>query len=371
MSVAIIGAGGFVGTRLIESLVLDGRTGVRPIVRSYRNMAGLCRFGAAVDVQRADAEKTASLTAALRGMDTAVNVTTGPPAGIVRSTAAIHEACVSAGVKRLVHLSSAVVYGDVPVPIDDDHPPLKKHWMPYARAKAASEVWLRQRLDDPRLDVVVLRPGIVWGVRSPHTMDIARSLAGKQTFLVGEGRGIFNGVYIDNLVACIRAACEYAGQAAGFYNVGDREAVTWLEFYRALGVPLGCDPTRLPIVSEKRFPPSIGATIDTVQSLSLVNELYHRLKIYIPDGAKAAIRARLEGPYSYDRRAVNYASKASVARELWYLQRVKHKLAVDKFAGKFAFETPVSFAEGIARTLSWLATLGWLAPSSAVQRSAG
>jgi nucleoside-diphosphate-sugar epimerase len=364
--VAIIGAGGFVGSRLTESLVLDGRAKVRAIVRSYRNTAGLCRFGSAVDVRRGDAEDVPALSEALAGVRTVVNVTTGAPAGIVRSTSAIYDACQRAGVSRFIHLSSAVVYGDVLTPMGDDAPPLGTHWMPYARAKGASEVWLRERLQADLLDVVVLRPGIVWGVRSPHTMEFAKALCGKSTYLVDGGRGIFNGIYIDNLVASILAACRHDGRAAGFYNVGDRETVNWREFYAALGDPLGCDCARLPEVSGEHFPRSLRSTIETIQTLPLVNELYHRVKTRVPDAVKAGIKARLEGPYRYDRVAGTYPESASVDRELWHLQRVGHKLPIEKFGRTFGFAPPVSFQEGIRKTIAWLQTLGLVSshPSS-------
>jgi nucleoside-diphosphate-sugar epimerase len=242
-------------------------------------------------------------------------------------------------------------------PLDDDAPPLDKHWMPYARAKAESERWLRAQ-SHTDLEVVVLRPGIVWGVRSPHTLGFARSLARKSSFLVDGGNGVFNGVYIANLVAMIRAACTAPGNVAGFYNAGDAERVTWREFYEALGAALACDPARLPVVSGERFPWSLGAAIDAVQSLPPVNALYHRLKGHIPDGLKAAIRARLEGAYSFDRHATAYATAVSVDRELWHLQRVRHKLPVAKFAERFQFVTPVSFPEAARRTITWLETIG-------------
>jgi 2-alkyl-3-oxoalkanoate reductase len=356
-TIAIVGAGGFVGTSLIESLVLSGHGGVRAVIRSYRNMAGFCRWGDAVDVKLADANSETALAAAFQGVDAVVNVTTGPPAGIVKSTRAIYNACRAAGVRRFVHLSSAVVYGDVEQPIDDDAAPLDKHWMPYARAKAESERWLRARTDTD-LGVTVLRPGIVWGVRSPHTMGFARSLARKSSFLVDGGQGVFNGVYIANLVAMIRAACEHPGDINGFFNAGDAERVTWREFYDALGGPLGCDPARLPVVSGEKFPWSLGAAIDAVQSLAPVNALYHRLKTHIPDSLKAAIRSRLEGAYDFDRHATGYASVASVDRELWHLQRVRHKLPVAKLAQRFGLATPVSFPEAVRRTTAWLETYG-------------
>lgn len=361
MNIAIVGAGGFVGTSLIESLVLGGQPGVRAVVRSYRNMAGFCRWGDAVEVRLADATSEAALARAFEGASAVVNLTTGIPAGIVKSTRAIYNACRQARVPRFVHLSSAVVYGDVERPIDDDAPPLDKHWMPYARAKAESERWLRAQ-SHAGLEVVVLRPGIVWGVRSPHTLGFARALARKSSFLVDGGSGIFNGVYIANLVAMIRAACSAPGNVAGFYNAGDAERVTWREFYEALGAALACDPARLPVVSGERFPWSLGATIDALQSLPPVNALYHRLKGHIPDGLKAAIRARLEGAYSFDRHATAYATAVSVDRELWHLQRVRHKLPVAKFGERFQFVTPVSFAEATRRTIAWLETIGLAIP---------
>jgi nucleoside-diphosphate-sugar epimerase len=366
--IAIIGAGGFVGSRLTESLVLAGHAGIHAVVRSYRNTAGLCRFGSSIDVRRANAEEMLSLSEALAGVHTVVNVTTGAPAAIVRSTSAIYTACVRAGVSRFVHLSSAVVYGDVLTPLGDDDPPVAKHWMPYARAKGAAEVWLRERLPSDKLDVVVLRPGIVWGVRSPHTMEFAKALCGKSTYLVDGGRGIFNGIYIDNLVACILAACGHPGHAAGFYNVGDRETVRWQEFFGALGEPLGCDPSRLPQVSGDRFPRSVSSTIETLQALPPVNELYHRLKTRIPDGVKAGIKARLEGDYRYDRVAAAYSDAVPVDRELWHLQRVRHKLPIEKFGRTFAFEPPVSFPDGIRKTIAWLQTLGMVPSSYSVSK---
>jgi 2-alkyl-3-oxoalkanoate reductase len=356
--ISIIGAGGFVGTSLIESLVLCGTARPGAIVRSYRSMAGLCRFGSAVDVRRADAEDVSALANALEGAHTVVNLTTGPPAGIVRSTSTIYEACLHAHVKRLVHLSSAVVYGDVLEPFDDDAPPVSRHWMRYARAKAVSEMWLRGRLGRSDLDVVVLRPGIVWGVRSPHTVDVARALASKSASLVNGGRGIFNGIYISNLVAAIRATNNHAGVASGFYHVGDWETVTWHDLFAALGAPLGCDVDRLPRVSGERLPFSIGVAIDSVQNLPFVNELYHQLKTRVPDRLKAAIRASLESGYNYERPVTEYASHGSISRESWHLQRAAHKLPIEKFARTFGFSPPVSFEDGVRKTVAWLASLG-------------
>jgi nucleoside-diphosphate-sugar epimerase len=355
----VIGAAGFVGTRLVESLVLDGQTNVRAIVRAYRSLASLSRFGPAITVKLADAEDPASLVPALRGSSVVVNLTTGAPAGIPRTTKAIFKACVAAGVRRLIHLSSAVVYGEVGSAfIDDDAPPNSRHWMPYARAKSAAEIWLRQQMATAPCQVAVLRPGIVWGVRSPHTMNAVKALLDKSAYLVDNGAGIFNAIYIDNLVACIRACAAHSSDVTGFYNVADEEVVTWRDFYAALADPLDYDMRQIRDVSGDHFPWSARGLLDYVQSLSLVNSLYPRLKSRLPDSLKSRIKATLGGPYNYEGMASSYVIKPGVDRELWHLQKVRYKLPTAKFARHFGFTPPVPFEEGICRALSWLSFLG-------------
>jgi nucleoside-diphosphate-sugar epimerase len=358
--IAIIGAAGFVGTRLVEALVLDGETSVRAIVRAYRNFARLSRFGSLITVNVADAERSAALVPVIRGCCVVVNLTTGTPASIMRTTRAIFEACVAAKVRRLIHLSSAVVYGEVTsAQIADDSPPVSGHWMPYARAKAAAEIWLRNRLPAPPLEVAVLRPGIVWGVRSPHTMVIVKALLDKTAYLVDDGYGIFNSIYIDNLIACLQACCAQHGDVSGFYNVADREVVSWRDFFIAFAPSLGCDIENIPKVSGNRFPWSGHALLDYVQSLPLVSGLYHRLKSRLPETIKPRIKSLLAGHYNYEETVSTHVARPRVDRELWSLQRVRNKLPTTKFARKFGFTPPVTFAEGVRRTLGWLAFIGY------------
>jgi nucleoside-diphosphate-sugar epimerase len=355
--IAIIGAGGFVGSSLVESLILSGATRVRAVVRAYRSFAALSRFGDRVSLVRADAEVPDSIRPALAGCATVINLTTGSPDGIVQSTKVIYQACREAGVKKFIHVSSAVVFGDVASSSTvDDSPPLENHWMPYARAKAASENWLRRQARSPACQVIVLRPGIVWGVRSPHTIAIARALLERTAFLVDDGGGVFNAIYIDNLVECLRACDSYPGDASGFYNVADREFVTWRAFYNALGAQVGCDASRIPTVGGQRFPWSVPAAVEYVQALPVVDSVYHRLKRRLPD----AWRARLKRLLARRAHGEETTSKRPlVSRELWHLQRTKHKLPADKFARRFGFTPPVSFEEGMARTGRWLAFVGY------------
>jgi len=358
--VAIIGAGGFVGSRMVESLLLAGESNFRAIVRAYRSFAGTCRFGPDVNLVRADAEDLESLERAISDCATVVNLTTGSPASIRRSTKVIYEACVRAKVPRLVHLSSAVVYGDVALPdTHDDSRPLTDHWMPYARAKAYSERWLRQHAMAGPCEIITLRPGIIWGPHSPHTLGIAQALVGRSAYLVDGGRAVFNGIYIDNLVAAILTSHRHPEPVRGFYNVSDQEHVTWSNFYAAFGSYLDCDVGKLPVVTGRRFSWSVPSVVDYVQNLPVMNQLYHRLKKRLPDGLRAKLKQMLSGRGGYEERASRYAKRPRIERELWYLQKTRHKLPSEKFARRFGFTPPISFEEGVRRTARWLAYLGF------------
>jgi 2-alkyl-3-oxoalkanoate reductase len=252
-----------------------------------------------------------------------------------------------------------VVYKEVTSPdLDDDSPPASGHWMPYARAKSSAEVMLRGQLAAAPCQVVVLRPGIVWGVRSPHTMSTVEALLEKRAYMVGDGRGVFNSIFIDNMVACIRACCDHPEDIRGFYNVGDDEYVTWRDFHSSLAGPLGYDMARMPMVSGERMPWSGRAAFDYAQSLPIFNGLYHWLKARAPDTVKTQIKRRLSGSYEYGVRAPGYVTRPPVDREIWHLQRVRHKLPTAKFASRFGFTPPVSFADGVRRTLLWIRSLG-------------
>jgi nucleoside-diphosphate-sugar epimerase len=366
-TIAVIGAAGFVGTRLVESLFLEGKRDVRAVVRAHRNLARLSRFGNGIAVRLANAEDAGSLKAALDGASVVVNVTTGSPASIVKTTKAIYEACAEAKVKRLIHLSSAVVYGEVTSPsISDDSPPLEGHWMPYARAKAEAEIWLRERLGVAPFEIAVLRPGLIWGVRSPHTLDIVQAILQKRAYLVDGGKGVFNAIYVDNLVAAICTASRATTDVRGFYNVGDAEEVNWRDFYVALAGPLGYDMGQMPSVSGERFPWSRRAVIEYVQALPPVNALYHRIKSQLPAVVKSRLKAMLRDRYNYEETASDYVTRPIVEREMWHLQQVKHKLPTVKAAKQLGFVPPVSFDEGIRRTLLWLASVGYLPAQAAV-----
>jgi hypothetical protein len=90
----------------------------------------------------------------------------------------------------------------------------------------------------------------------------------------------------------------------------------------------------------------------------LVNALYHRLKSRLPDTVKSAIKSQLAEPYTFDYPAHSYQAAPYIDREVWHLQRTRFKLPINKFARRFNYTPPISFEEGLRRTINWLAHIG-------------
>ena len=357
-SIAVIGAAGFVGSRLIESFILNGFKDFYSVLRSHRSLGRLSRFGSAANIKIADAENEAALLPAIRDCSIVVNLISGNPAGIIKSTKAIYNSCVTTGVKRFIHLSSAAVYGRVESPeIPDDSPPIKNHWMPYASAKASAELFLRSVLTSSPPEITILRPGIVWGPRSRWSINAALDLINHAAYLVGDGSGVCNTIYVDNLISCILTCSNHRTSASGFFNVSDDEFVTWRDFYGSLARYLSYDMSNIPSVPADRFRPSLKGRLDDI----MLSSIYNKLKTHIPVETRALIKHWLMNRLVKD--AVDMETKKNrrhidVTREMWNLQTTKFKLSNSKFAKHFNYRPHFSFAHGSEMTMHWLSFLG-------------
>ena len=134
----ILGASGFIGSRLVEWLILNNLAEVRPIVRSWKGMARLSRFN--LETWIADAVNESALEKALSGCDVLFNCIAGDRDVILKSTTAAYRAAAKAGVRRIVYLSSAVVHGfNPPVGTQDDSPIILNQPFKYNVSKARQQ----------------------------------------------------------------------------------------------------------------------------------------------------------------------------------------------------------------------------------------
>jgi len=204
--VLVTGGTGFLGRRLVERLLVAGRT---VTVLGRTPAPDLEARG--VRFIRGALEQADVVSAACSGMETVFHV--AAKVGVwgryddffranVRGTRALLAGCRAHGVKRLVHTSTpSVVYNGHDLAGVDEALPLTTACpsaYPLTKAIAEREV-LAANTDTLR--TVALRPHLIWGVGDPHLVPrvLARARAGRLR-IVGDGRNRVDMVHVENAV---------------------------------------------------------------------------------------------------------------------------------------------------------------------------
>jgi nucleoside-diphosphate-sugar epimerase len=235
-TIAITGAGGFIGFRLAERALARGWQ-VRGLELSSQAAARVERLGAWV--QTGDVGDEAAGRRLCGGANAIVHTAAIVGEGgdwaryrkvNVEGTRIMARAAKAAGVGRFVHLSSVMVYGfDYPDGVAEDGP-LRGENNPYCQTKIESEAALREVFPS---GATVIRPGDVYGPGSVPWVVRPLAAMQKSVFILPDGgRGILNHVYVDNLIDAIFAAID--GGVDGAFNVTDGAPTTFAEYFTRL-----------------------------------------------------------------------------------------------------------------------------------------
>ena len=343
MRLAVLGASGFIGARIVERLHLCRRAEIRPVVRNPARLAGPARF--ALDGRVADGLDRAALAAAMAGCDAVVHAIAGDRRTILGTAEAAYCAAQDAGVRRMIYLSSASVHGQAPAPGTDERSPLRRRQpVAYNRHKIDAESLLERLRSSGSVELVILRPGIVYGPRSSWIGGLADELLSGKAYLVEGGAGICNALYVDNLVHAVELALRAPGIDREAFLLGDEETVTWRDFYRPIAEALGVSVDRIPSL---RYAPRFDWKAWRRSALRL-----------LPKPVGAAARAAYSAARSRwpDQEPSHGASRGgpvpSLERAL--LHRCRVKLPWDKARERLGYAPIVSFAEGCRRSVAWL-----------------
>jgi 2-alkyl-3-oxoalkanoate reductase len=339
-----------------------GRPGIEAValIRGYRSLGKLS--ATPVLHRSVDTRSAAQLAAGLKGCDTVVNATLGDVASIRHETRVMVEACRLAGVARFIHMSSAVVYGRVKEPsLPENAPPQTRSWMLYAREKAMAELYLRQEMARGGLQIIVLRPGLIWGPGSTWDRITVAQLKAGMT-LVNGGQGICNLIYVDNLVELILRAAGSAHERSGFYNARDLETVTWHDYTTTLVHELGWPAGSVRSVSGSPLKASPKRVLEwALQQRLLYRMMRLTLKQLSPE-AKQALKTQVyalfgggpQPPVDAPPATSGVSLVPRLDRQVWELQTTVHPLPAERFAEDFGAPPMVPFAEGARRTAAWL-----------------
>lgn len=246
--IVVLGAGGFIGRRIIAALAAtDWAEPVAAVHRQARDLP------AGAGQRQLDATSDADLLGALADADAIVNSVAGGAAVIVDNARALARVLpVLERRPRLVHLSTMSVYGQAHGLVDETAAQTAPAGE-YGQAKRSAEALL-----GAGPDVVMLRPGLVYGVGSPLWTRLIGELllAGRLGDLGPAGAGVCNLVHVDDVAAAAVAALATPAASGRAYNLVIDSPPTWNGYFaaysRALGMPSVASISSLRLAIELR-----------------------------------------------------------------------------------------------------------------------
>ncbi len=240
--VLVIGGGGFIGSHVVEELLVED---VEEVI-VYDNFCRGVRENLEIALSDSrcrifetggDILQTEILNTAMKGADGVVHLAAlwllqcyeYPQAAFevnVRGTFNVLQACVDNNVKRLVYSSSASVYGDaIEEPMTEEHP--YNNWTFYGATKIAGEQMMKAFHSRFGLSGVGLRYMNVYGARQDYRgayiavmMRILDNLdRGEAPVVFGDGSQSYDFIYVTDTARANVCAlkCEVP---IGFFNVG-------------------------------------------------------------------------------------------------------------------------------------------------------
>jgi nucleoside-diphosphate-sugar epimerase/predicted dehydrogenase len=376
--ILVVGASGFVGTRLVETLSLNLGWEVRAGIHSPSSAFRLARLP--VELVDCDLLDPSQVARAVEGCEVVINCAQDRSGEKIlevfdKGTSNLLRAATEHGVKKVVHLSSAAVLGfSQGKRLLDERSPYLRTLDPYVRGKIKSE---RIALSySHTIPVVVLRPTLIYGPFSAAwTVGIIERLKNHQIVVVGENC-LASLVYVDDVVNAIVLAIESDEAEGVIFNLNnDLETVLWKDYVRKYSQALGV----LPRTSAKFdfnlhklraffiiVADSITSTKETIMSPEFLL-LIARIPLAVKIGQmvlRGRRRNRMENELvlasERDRRAELRSIRSNYARKYVTMDKGLYRVMTNRaiFSSRKARSVlgfnPTPFEDGIAKTLEWV-----------------
>jgi dihydroflavonol-4-reductase len=296
MLALVTGASGFIGSHLIRALRAEGFAvralvhktpvaeipGISSIVGNILDMPVLTEAMAAVNI-------VFHLAAAVG------SVVTGPhmfQEVNVKGTEAVLAAARRAGVGRVVHFSSIGVLGAVKAGeiADEDYPTAPRTL--YDRTKFVAEAAAQLAAKDG-LDVVIVRPGWVYGPGDRRTFKFISAICRRKSALIAGALGRQTPVYIDDLIAGVLLAAE-KGCPGAVYHLAGNEILTPEEMTAIVAAACGVPGPRLKL--PRKLAIAVAFLLEKSFGLLKIETPLNRgkLSFFLDAKAMSSVRAKKE-----------------------------------------------------------------------------
>lgn len=258
MNIFITGATGFVGTALIKRLLREN-TQLTAAVLAGEDTGHLSAAVAPVTVE--PLSDSSDYSTALQNVDTVIHlaarvhvmqeIVVDPLLEFrkinVEGTAQLAREAAKAGVKRLVFISSIKVNGEETcTPYTQHSPPIPSD--PYGVSKWEAEQALRKIEAETGLEVVIIRPTLVYGPGvKANFLNMMKIISRGLPLPLASITNKRSLIYVGNLVDALAICSTHPAAAGKTYLVSDGEDVSTPELIRRVAKALDVPPRLFPV----------------------------------------------------------------------------------------------------------------------------
>lgn len=309
--IMLIGGAGLIGSHITDQLTRENVAEIvvfDNFVRGTRDNLTTARQHPKVRVVEASMTDRAALARELKGIDGVFllaslwlgECVTDPRSAWEVNTLGtwnVVEACLAAGVKRIVYSSSASVYGNAVVtPMTEEHP--FNNRTTYGATKIANEQMLRAMFEQHKLPYIGMRYMNIYGPRMDYhgtyvsviMKVLDRIFAGERPVVFGDGTQVYDFIYVEDAAEAnilgMKADC-----ADENFNIGMGVGTTINELVRLLleltgsSLEIEYKPQAQSFVTHR-----IGSTDKAARLLGFTAHTALR------DGLERVVRWRMETP---------------------------------------------------------------------------
>lgn len=260
MNILVTGANGFIGQALCPALQRRGHA----VRKAVRNRHAASHSGAQEGtIALGNIDEHTDWSRALQGVDAVIHLaarvhvmqeSAGDPLAAFRrvnvaGTEHLARAAAAVGVKRLVYVSSIKVNGEETAPdgkFSEDGAPAPQD--PYGVSKLEAEQALHRVAAETGLEVVIVRPPLVYGPGvKGNFRQMLKVLGSGVPLPLASVRNLRSLVYVENLADALIACTTHPAAAGQIYLVSDGEDISTPALVRALGTALGKPAWLLPL----------------------------------------------------------------------------------------------------------------------------
>lgn len=243
--VLVTGATGFLGSRLVEKLVLEHNAQVRALVRNFSKAARIARFP--IEMVRGDVSNPADVEKAVKGCDIIIHCAwmysdkaneKEANAKNISGLEYLLSASQKFGIKRFVFVSTVAVYPYQKNGVISEDVICRNQGENYADTKLLCERIVRS-YGKQNVPVVIVQPTVIYGPWSTIWTVSPLTRLKKMYLALDEGMGMCNAVFVDDVVQGLVLAVVEKKAIGETFLISGPKSVCWKEFYGAYERMLG------------------------------------------------------------------------------------------------------------------------------------